>query len=604
MSRTAILIFTLFTLGLLAFGNDFIKGADISMLKQLEDNGAKFYDQNNKKDDPMNILKNHGVNWIRLRTWVDPTDEIGNSLGGGNNNKETTLILAKRAKELGLKVLLDFHYSDFWADPGKQNKPKAWENLSGKDLENALYHYTKDVLQSLKDIDATPDMVQIGNELNGGMLWPDGKTWGDGIIGGFDGFANLLKAGIKATKEIDSNIKIMIHLAEGGDNKLYRWVFDELSARKVSFDIIGLSYYPYWHGSFEELQHNLNDISKRYNKDVIVVEIAYGYTLEDSDGFHNIFGGTEELVGGYKASIKGQENVLRKLMNVLSDVPNNKGKGFFYWEPTWIGTKGAGWKSGEGNAWDNQAMFDKNGKALASLNAFRANPKEKIEKGKIQSINETLVVTNIKEIPQMPNTVLVVHESALFTNEKVKWDKINPKALEKPGIIEISGTVEGTKIKARAKITIRAQKNYIEDGSFESGDIWKNSPWILEDSKSVLQIEKTLNNVHSDKTSLSYWKDSDFTFKIYQEIKNLPNGIYKLSLWSMGDKGKKELNLFANNGKELKKVSVIDSTWSNWSKFEIKDILVNNGNLIVGLEGIASGGDWGKIDSFELIKVD
>ena len=330
---------------------DFIKGADVSMLKQLEDNGAKFYDENNKETECMTILKNNGVNYIRIRAWVNPVDEKGKPLGGGNNNKETTIFLIERAKKLGFKVLLDFHYSDFWADPAKQNKPALWKDLTGTQLENKLYEYTKDMLLTLKEKNISPDMVQIGNELNGGMVWPNGKTWkqGEESIGGYEGFVGLLNAGIKAVKEITPTAKIMIHLADGGDNELYRRVFDQITAKKVDFDIIGLSFYPYWHGTFDDLQRNLNDISKRYNKDVIVVEIAYAYKLKDGDGFSNIFGANEEISGGFIASVESQATVLRKLMSTLANVPNGKGKGFFYWEPDWIPTKGAGWKTGEGN---------------------------------------------------------------------------------------------------------------------------------------------------------------------------------------------------------------------------------------------------------------
>ena len=606
MFKKIVKIFCLFSISLLSFanGSEFVRGADVSMLKQLEESGAKFYDQNNKKTDVLTILKDNGVNWIRIRTWVNPTDEKGKPLGGGNNDTATTLVLVKRAKDMGFKVLLDFHYSDFWADPAKQFKPKDWEGITGKALEDTLYKYTKDVLQKLKDINATPDMVQIGNELNGGMVWPDGKTWGEGKIGGFDGFAGLLKAGIKAAKEIDSNMKIMIHLAEGGDNKLYRWVFDELTARKVPFDIIGLSYYPYWHGTLNDLQNNLNDISKRYDKDVIVVETAYGYTLEDSDGFGNIFGGTDEEKGGYKASVKGQENMLRSIMNVVAEVPNNKGKGVFYWEPTWIGTKGAGWQAGEGNGWDNQAMFDKNGKVLPSIKAFSANPSEKVENGKIETINNSFAKATIYEQPQLPKQVTVVYESGLFSKAAVKWETIKEKKLEKAGTIEVFGEVEGSKIKAKAIVTIVAQKNYVEDYSFESGDIWKNSKWKLDDKQFVLTFDKSPNNVHGETTSLSYWKDADFSFKIYQEFTNLPKGKYRLKVWSMGDKGKKEMSLFADNGKEIVKTAVSDTSWGNWAKFETKDILVEDGKLTIGLDVKAAAGNWGKIDEFELVKID
>jgi arabinogalactan endo-1,4-beta-galactosidase len=164
----------------------------------------------------------------------------------------------------------------------------------------------------------------------------------------------------------------MLHLAEGGDNGLYRWFFDEIIARNVEFDVIGLSYYPYWHGTIEELQFNMNDISERYDKEVVIAETAYAHTLENGDDLENIFGPEQEEAGGYPATVKGQADLVREVMDAVRKVPNGKGLGIFYWEPAWIPVDGAGWKSGEGNGWDNQAMFDFNGNALKSLNVFRA----------------------------------------------------------------------------------------------------------------------------------------------------------------------------------------------------------------------------------------
>lgn len=597
---TIILTFTMYA----ESTEPFIKGADVSMLKQLEDNGAKFYDENNKEIECMTILKSYGVNWIRIRTWVNPKDSNGKFLGGGNNDTATTLILVERAKKLGMKVLLDFHYSDFWADPAKQDKPASWDGISGVALEGKLYKYTADILSSLKKINALPDMVQVGNELNGGMVWPNGKTWkqGDETIGGYEGFAGLLKAGIKAVKDCDPNIKIMIHLANGGDNEMYRRVFDELTAKKVEYDTIGLSFYPYWHGSFESLQKNLNDISERYGKDVIVAEISYAYTLEDGDGMPNIFGANEELAGGFKATVKGQENVIKKVMNVLSNVPYNKGKGFFYWEPDWIPKDGCGWKTGEGNGWENQAMFDFKGKALSSLNVFRTSPDAVMQVGIIEAINTIAVTTSIGEAPPMPDKVYTILTDGSIVQNNVEWDKISEKNLKNIGTFTVAGKVAGTSIKASAIVTVTPIKNYIADFGFELGDIWKNSKWVLNDTKSSLQMEKGISNIHKGSVSLSYWKDSNFTFNISQTITGLENGTYKLKVWSMGAPGGKKMSLYANNGTEEKKVSIIDTGWSNWNAFEIPNISVTNGTVTIGISANCVAGDWGKLDDFELIK--
>lgn len=360
--------------------SDFISGADISILADMEKSGAKYYEDGVQKD-ALQILKNNGVNYVRLRLWNNPYDNNGDSYGAGTNDLATTIQLAKRAKALGMKVLLDFHYSDFWVDPGKQNVPKAWSDMTFDQMNAALYTYTKNALNEMKSQNVYPDMVQIGNELNSGLLWPHGKSWGENG-GEFDRLATFLKSGILAVKETQTNdIPIMLHLADGGDVGAFTWWFDEVTNRGVDFDLIGLSYYPYWHGSMNELQTNMNTISARYNKEVIVVETAYGHTTKNTDSMPNAFGESEALTGGYSATPQGQYEYLNDLVTRIQTVPNNKGVGFFYWEPLWYngnvswattaGMKYLGVQSSEGNEWDNQAMFDFSGNALPSLKVFK-----------------------------------------------------------------------------------------------------------------------------------------------------------------------------------------------------------------------------------------
>ena len=359
---------------------ELIRGADISILADMEKSGAGYY-ENGVKKDALQILKNNGVNYVRLRLWQDPYDDQGNSYGAGTNDLNTTIALAKRAKNLGLKVLLDFHYSDFWVDPGKQNLPKAWENYSFEQLDAALYGYTKSVLTEMKNNGVYPDMVQIGNELNSGMLWPHGKSWGEGG-GEFDRLATFLKSGIRGVKETQPvDTPIMLHLADGGDTDVFTWWFDEITKRGVDYDLIGLSYYPYWHGSMNALQTTMNTISARYDKEVNVVETAYGHTTANADSMPNAFGPEQEIAGGYAATPAGQREYLNDLVTRIQTVPNEKGNGFFYWEPLWYngnvswataaGMNYLGVQSQTGNEWDNQAMFDFNGQALPSLKAFQ-----------------------------------------------------------------------------------------------------------------------------------------------------------------------------------------------------------------------------------------
>jgi len=362
---------------------DFVKGADISTLPELEKQGGKFYNAANQQQDPIAILKANGINTLRLRLWVDPRDASGKAYGGGTNDLETTLALAKRGKAQGMQLLLDLHYSDFWTDPGKQFKPKAWEKLTFPQLEKQVHDYTRDTLARFKQAGVMPEMVQIGNELNGGMLWPDGKSWGQNG-GEFDRLAALLKAGISGVRDNLSDpgqVKIMLHLAEGTKNDMFRWWFDEITKRQVPFDVIGLSMYTYWNGPISALKANMDDISQRYQKDVMVVEAAYAWTLDNCDSAENSFQAKEEKDGGYPATVAGQTAYLRDLMQAIRSVPDHRGKGLVYWEPTWIAVPGNTWATPEGmkyihdewkqgNARENQALFDCQGKVLPSIQVF------------------------------------------------------------------------------------------------------------------------------------------------------------------------------------------------------------------------------------------
>ena len=272
-------------------------GADISFLPELEASGIKFSDEGVTKD-AIEIIKDHGINYVRLRIFNDPAQDSGYSPNKGFCNLDYTKLMAKRVKAAGLKLLLDFHYSDYWADPGKQNKPAAWKNLSFKELKKALYDYTRKVMEELKLQGTTPDMVQVGNEINHGIVWPDGN------VRNMDELAQLLCAGIAAVKAVDPAVQMMLHVALGGQNNESVFFIDNMIARGVHFDVIGQSYYPKWHGTLADLENNLNDLVRRYSKDVIVVEYS---------------------------AFKEEVN------KIAFSLPNGKGKGTCIWEPlsTW-----------------------------------------------------------------------------------------------------------------------------------------------------------------------------------------------------------------------------------------------------------------------------
>jgi beta-galactosidase len=289
-------------------------GADISFLPELEADGIKFSDKG-KIQDAIEILKQHGFNYVRLRIFNDPAKADGGySPMKGYCDLNQTLAMAKRVKAAGMKLLLDFHYSDYWADPGKQYKPKAWENLPFDQLKSSLYDYTKTVITALKSQGTLPDMVQVGNEINHGMVWPDGNIQHPASL------AQLFRAGVAAVKSVDPNILIMFHLALGGQHDESVMVIDEMLKRKVHFDIIGLSYYPRWHGTLEDLQYNMEKLIKKYDKEIIVVE--------------------------YSAK-------KREVNKLVFELPHGKGLGTCIWEPL--------------NTWEKIFEFDGKSNSLIDL---------------------------------------------------------------------------------------------------------------------------------------------------------------------------------------------------------------------------------------------
>jgi arabinogalactan endo-1,4-beta-galactosidase len=334
-----------------------IRGADVSSLPKNEDHGARYLDRFGRARDPIAILHDSGVNYLRLKVWVNPAD--------GYNDKAHVLAMAKRAKAYGMGLLIDFHYSDAWADPGKQNKPAAWAALPFDQLRQALYDHTYDVLRALRAQHTPADMAQIGNEINGGLLWPDGR-WDN-----WDGLAALLTAGASAVRAASPTTKVVLHLAEGGNNGGHVWWFDNAVARGVPFDVIGVSQYVYWHGPLGYLQANLDDLSARYGKPMMVVETAYGFTLDEQDHEPNIFTAALQRVGGYPATPQGQAQALRDMFTTVAAVQG--GLGVFYWEPTWTAVPGGGWDPADpssGDGWENQALFDYRGRALPALQEF------------------------------------------------------------------------------------------------------------------------------------------------------------------------------------------------------------------------------------------
>ncbi|MEU0210702.1 arabinogalactan endo-1,4-beta-galactosidase [Streptomyces canus] len=333
-----------------------IRGVDISSLPKNEDHGAVYRTADGRREDPVRLLAQAGVTHARLKVWVNPAD--------GYNNKAHVLPLARRLKRAGVGIWIDFHYSDSWADPAHQTKPAAWADLDVAGLTRAVYDHTADVLGALKRQGTPAQLVQIGNELNGGLIWPEGN-WEH-----FDTMTAFLKAGLSAARDTTPRIRTILHLANGGDNGLYRWWFDNMVAYGVDFDIIGLSYYPFWHGPIANAAANMADITARYGKPCVIAETAYPFTLESEDDVNDILNDPSQLTEGFPATPAGQAAWLRAVADLAAGVPDGQGLGYCYWEGLWTYRAGSGWDptdSSSGNAWENLALFDFQDRALPGL---------------------------------------------------------------------------------------------------------------------------------------------------------------------------------------------------------------------------------------------
>lgn len=346
---------------LLALGSTpLLNGIDASFIPEYRDLGAKFYD-GGKVTDPLVSFSSRGANLLRIRVWVHPPK--------GYCSVEKTLELARDGKRAGMKLLIDFHYSDDWADPQKQIPPAAWKDMNESELAQAVYHHTKSTIQKLVDQGTPPDMVQIGNEIRNGTLWPIG----DHRKSGYDPLARLLRAGAKASREASPKTSIMIHHDQGAKLEECGSFFQALKDRGVRFDVIGLSYYPWWHGTLANLERTMNGLASKFRKPVMIVETAYPFTLKWNDDTGNFVGEEKQLVPGYPATPEGQAAFLRELNRLVRAVPSGRGLGVVYWAPEYIAWKGMQ------TPCENLCLYDFEGKILPGADVLGIGPSDKFQ---------------------------------------------------------------------------------------------------------------------------------------------------------------------------------------------------------------------------------
>lgn len=612
--------------------DDFITGVDVSSYISEIESGAVYYDWNGNALDKQgffNLLADSGVNWIRVRVWNNPYDEAGNGYGGGDNDLGKAIEIGKLATAAGMKVLVDFHYSDFWADPGKQKAPKAWADMSLTEKETALYNYTYDSLTAIKAAGVNVGMVQVGNETNNGMC---GET-------DMASKCALYNKGSEAVRAVDAGILVALHFTNPEKNGSYASIAAQLAANNVDYDVFASSYYTYWHGTMSNLTSVLKNIADTYGKKVMVAETSYAYTMQDGDGHENtIKNSATDLVSGYSATVQGQANVVRDVIQAVADIGSD-GIGMFYWEPAWIPvkyayedgelsqdtlasnkiiweSKGSGWASSYaaeydpddagkwygGCAWDNQAMFDFTGKPLASLNVYkyvRTGAKTTV---KVDSAEETDVEINAGDALTLPDKVTVYYNDGTTGEENVTWntDGTDISALEEGSYI-FYGTIQGCDIKAVLGVSVKAH-NYVINPSFEDSD---RSKWVITGDTDATDYQNKSADASSGDYSLHFWKDSDYAFDVSQTITGLKPGTYKFTISAQGGDASGAVNaIYAVSQGVRKEASFELAGWNTWQNPVIEEIVVGeDGTVTIGAALSLPSGAWGTLDDFTLTLV-
>lgn len=599
------------------YKDGFINGMDVSQVISLENSGVKYYNFDGKEEDVLKIFSDNGINYIRVRVWNNPYDREGNGFGGGNCTIDTAVELGKRATKYGMRLLVDFHYSDFWADPSKQMCPRAWLGMTIDEKASALYQYTKESLQKLKDANVDVGMVQIGNETNNGLAGE--TTWYNRTI--------LMKKASKAIREVAPKAKIAVHFANPEKAGSYQNYASKLNYYNLDYDIFASSYYPYWHGSLENLQTVLDEISDTYNKDTLVVETSYAYTTKDTDSFSNTISDGGSVDKPYPYTIQGQASEIRDIIQTVCNM--KRGIGVFYWEGAWISVGdnyeenlskweqyGSGWASSYsyiydpmdagkyygGSAVDNQAFFDANGKALESLKVWSLCENGNAVARKADAIEDTNLIFDLNGEISFPTKVKAVMNDGSKQELDVTWENIDINTLRNGGVKKYSFTGTAGGMTANLYISM-IEYNYIKNYSFEDGD----SNWIINDiskRNEELNVEDKSTDSLTGTKHIHFWSSGtdNVEFSVEQNISNLPKGKYKYSISIMGgDCGDTDIYIYVKvNGEIIVKKALTINGYGNWDT-EVTDPFeyTEGAEIVVGIYVKCKGegnGAWGKID--------
>lgn len=599
--------------------DDFILGMDASCVPALENSGVRYYDYDGTETDVYQLLAANGITHIRVRVWNNPYDSQGHGYGGGNCDIVNCVAIGQRATRYGMKLIVDFHYSDFWADPGKQMVPKAWKNMKIKEKTEAVYQFTLDCLTQLRDAGVDVGMVQVGNETNGTMCGE--KTWFN--------IQYLMQAGAKATREVFPEALVAVHFANPENAASYASYASKLDYYKVDYDVFATSYYPYWHGTLENLTNVLSNINATYGKRVMVMETSYAYTGADTDFSGNTIGDGGSIVKPHPFTVQGQANSVSEIIRTVAAIPG--GLGVCYWEGTWISvgtesweqnhelweTYGSGWASSYakgydpkdagkyygGCAVDNQAFFDAEGKPLESLKLFSLIREGNVLSPVADALEDVNLICDLNALILLPDTVNAVMTDDSRVAIPVTWEM--DEALETrmhtsgPAQYDITGTASGMTVHCYVSMV---EYNYLTDYSFEEG----GQGWVFTDlgNTTELKVEDKKTDSLTGTKHGHFWASGrdQVKFTLQQTVTDLPGGKYKFTLSIMGgDGGQTDIYAYVQvNGETVATAPMQITSYGNWDTAVTPVFTCAAGDEVtvgvyVQCQG-AGNGAWGKID--------
>ncbi|MDE6603954.1 MAG: glycosyl hydrolase 53 family protein [Lachnospiraceae bacterium] len=647
----------------IALTDNFITGADLSSYISLKESGTVFKDEDGKPLSDaafFRYLHDGGTNWVRIRIWNNPYDGSGRGYGGGNNDLEKAKVMGKLATDAGMRVLIDFHYSDFWADPAKQQAPKAWKAFSLAEKEAAVESYTLESLNALRAAGVDVGMVQVGNETNNAIC---GETSRENM-------AKIFNAGSKAVRAFDPDCLVALHFTNPEKGGYYTGWAKSLKEYEVDYDVFASSYYPFWHGTTSNLESVLTEVAEQYGKKVMVAETSWTTSWEDGDGHENTAPRTTQDLN-YDISLQGQADEIRDVVNAVNNVNiNNIGKtdaegnppgqaiGVFYWEPAWISPYyvydedgnadaglvkqnqaaweqyGSGWAASYaaeydpddagkwygGSAVDNQSWFDFDGTALPTAKIYSLIRTGATAERAISSIgfakDKNPLEVNLGETFEYPKAVATYNDGT--TQElDVKWDREETALVntDKVGEYVVHGTVTEGGREYKLTLTIKVMRtsfsNILVNPGFEQ-DGTAHTGWEVTGQGISSNDKDWKENVRSGIYAMHFWSETATSLGTYQTVKP-EAGTYTFGGYIQGDGAATEDVHYAyaevydkdNNLKFRKQVSFTLSGWMNWSEPEVTGITVEEGDsLKVGVEihasEVGTSGIWGTMDDFYL----